>query len=108
MLRRMGYYETTRAPSVSYHPEKAVELTLHVGEFLVVSEEEFPHELKYQLQEAYELRAAIAGFDDSDEMESDYLGRTIRSSDWASELDGERETRLVRCSCVLGWRRAAR
>ena len=87
-LRSLGYMETVGMPGMYYHPERDVQIALHVDDFLVVGEEEDLIELRDALKQHYEMKATILGPDEGDAKQGEFLGRTIRYQDWGIELEG--------------------
>ena len=74
---------------VFVHPVRDIRVVTHVDDFLVAGEREELTWLRDEMTKKYELKVQMAGWDDGDDKELAFLGRTIRlSSEWGH--DGRR------------------
>ena len=71
-------------------------LVAHVYDFLASGERSDLTRFKEEMSKKYELKVQIAGWENGDEKEFSFLGRTIRTTPFGVELEGyEKHAKLM-------------
>ena len=91
MLVDLGSTACRTAACVFVHPSKGMEIVSHVFDFLCSGPPRYLVELRKMLREKYEVDGDILGFDEGEQPEGKFLGRTIRYTTKGLEWEVDRK-----------------
>ena len=85
----MGFLECKVTTGVFVHPVRDIRVVTHVDDFLAAGERDDVTWLRDEMSQKYELKVQMAGWEDGDQKELSFLGRTIKLGPDGVTMEGD-------------------
>ena len=88
-MARLGFEECRKTTGVYIHRDRDMRVVTHVDDFLGAGEVQHLKWLRDELENTYELKVQIAGWQPGDAREVSFLGRTISLFNTGIGIEGD-------------------